>query len=131
VILPITPDVVEVMGSRWTYKTEAWHGLDFARAELRETSTLMEWVCSGKNVPKDYHLRTPFLHPRDVGLGWDFAGCWYRVRPRRKRDKFVMVDGAWMLDRHEPKRRIHLTPGLWSIRAGSEARRDSDEKEWG
>ncbi len=101
----IQPHDCTVNGSRVSKTSPAWLGLDLANAELRETSWMMEFVSKGRDVPNDHHLSVPFSFPGDDPSKYE--GCRYRVRPIRKRDKFVLVDGLWMLDAYVPKRRRH------------------------
>lgn len=94
--LPICSATVEVLGSRWPAKDIIWAGFLWEKAELRETSTLMEFVCAGKNVPQDHHLSVPWAHPDDPP--WD-DDAWYRVRPKDGRYRFVLAcNGAWVLE---------------------------------
>lgn len=106
-IVPIQPDNCTVNGRRLKAHSPAWRGLVMAKAELRETSSLMELVCAGQNVPADHHLSVPFCDPGEKSE--DYEGQKSRVRPSRKCDRFVLVDGVWMLDRHNPKPRKPTT----------------------
>ena len=77
--LPIAPNTVTVLGSRW--KADApWAGLDFTKARLRTQSTLMLYVCGPNEAPYDLHLDVPWCHPDDQPEGWDDEMV-YRVRP--------------------------------------------------
>ena len=79
---PISPDTVEVLGSRWAADTPAWKGLGFSHpaAEVRMQSTLMLALC-GSTAPYDLHLDVPFEHPDDGPIP-DPPDMYYRVRPR-------------------------------------------------
>ena len=85
---PVAPDTVTVLGSRWPANSRAWAGLAFSHplCVVRTTSTLMEWVCGGKDVPNDLHLNVPFEHPDD-GPVPDVPDMFYRVRPRAEPGK--------------------------------------------
>ena len=84
---PIGPDAVTVLGSHWSAE-QPWSGLDFTRAELRTNYN-------------DYRLRVPWLHPEDKarGMTWEDDGSFYAVRPKLARDRFVQVEGVWMVER--------------------------------
>ena len=91
---PIGPKTVTVNGGRWTAKSN-WRGLYLDRAELLHKSL---WNALG--MPgDDYHLRVPWLHPDDAHYADDpDSWAFYRVRPKRDRDRFVRVDGVWMVE---------------------------------
>lgn len=93
--LPITPENVTVNGSKWGPKAP-WAGLDFSRAELRDKATIMVFVVGEDAAPLDPHLRVPFRHPDDPPEYWE--RCYYRVRTRRKKDRFVKRGRAWRID---------------------------------
>ncbi len=82
---PITPGMVEVLGSRWSSRELAWAGLRFHEAELR-------------NWPSDPHLGVPWCHPDDDSDGEGDAI--YRVRPRDPAWHFVRAKcGTWIMER--------------------------------
>ena len=88
----IGPATVTVLGHIWDGKAP-WNGLDFTRAELRETSI---WG-------PDYHLRVPWRHPDDAACQEGHEDeCFDRVRPRRRGWRFVQVGGEWMVTNKEP-----------------------------
>jgi hypothetical protein len=92
---PIDHRNVTVNGSAWR-KSDPWNGLDFSRAVVRERSTLMVAVVGTADAPPDHHLDVPWCHPDDQPQGWK-DGCWYRVRPRKKRMRFVKDGDEWKL----------------------------------
>lgn len=93
--LPICSATVEVLGSHWPQTAIAWAGFYWDKAVLRDTSTAMEYICRGVDVPPDHHLSVPWAHPNDGP--WD-DDCWYRVRPKNERYRFVRAsNGNWIL----------------------------------
>ena len=91
-IEPLTADKVTINGYRARDDSPAWLGLYLDLAELQDHE-------------EDHRLRVPWIHPQDGP--WDEnVGCFYRVRPRRKRDRFVRVGGTWMVARDAAKRRV-------------------------
>lgn len=93
--LPICSATVEVLGYHWPETDILWAGFYWHKAELRETSAAMGYICRGVDVPPDHHLNVPWAHPDDEP--WD-DDCWYRVRPKDKRYRFVRApNGNWIL----------------------------------
>ena len=74
----------------------AWAGFIWDKAILRETSTLMDFVCGRGNAPPDHHLDVPWSHPDDGP--WEDDQCWYRVRAKNDRYRFGRAaNGVWVL----------------------------------
>ena len=95
-MLPICSATVEVLGSHWPQTEIAWAGFIWDKAILRETSTLMDFVCGRGNAPHDHHLDVPWSHPDDGP--WEDDQCWYRVRAKNDRYRFGRAaNGAWVL----------------------------------
>lgn len=76
---PIAPDTVTVLGYRVREHEPRWQGLDFSRATLRQTSTIMVYFL-GDDAPYDLHLNVPFCYPGEPPARYE--GCKYRVRPQ-------------------------------------------------
>lgn len=97
VAFPITPQTVTVNGYRVTESYAAWRGLDWSNVRLWES----------KIEPGAQTLVVSWKHPDDPPP----ADCFYRVRPRRKGWRFVLVGDVWMI--------AHSTPAARPRRSGS------------
>jgi len=90
---PIGPDTVTVDGSRWE-PGPAWDGFGWHLAKPRKHS-----IWSALDLcDDDPHLLVPWRHADDQRVRWENCGR-YRLRVRKPWDRFVCVDGTWMVER--------------------------------
>jgi len=98
----VSPDTCTVNGCRVRRASAEWRDLDFARAKVRDQSTLMLAAVGPDAAPPDHHLDVPLLPPNE-----DMR---YRVRTIIEPGDRLWVREAW----------AHDGPDLDSVKARHE-----------